>query len=184
MKRGTQLTLGAALAMMPLLFGGPLFAAPPPGGGTITIEPKTADGGHDPAMQVFVDAASAALTGKGFTIFDDPLHAAYIAELTLSRAGVGTGLGKDPHRDGIDAAGTGLAIPLSTGNSSVVTLQRTRLEILIRKRSDGSVVWDGAAVTVRESGTQKGTPRTVASDLSDVLLHIYPVEPGDVVGVP
>jgi hypothetical protein len=184
MKRGTKLVIGAVLTVAPLLLGGPLPAASPPSGGTITIEAKTADGEHDPSMQLFVEAASAALTGKGFTIFDDPMHAAYIAELTLSRAGVGTGLGKDPHGDGIGVAGTGLAIPLSTGNSSVVTLQRTRLEILIRKRSDGGVVWDGAAVTVRETDTQKGTARTVASDLSDVLLHSYPAEPKDVVGVP
>ncbi len=135
-------------------------------------------------MALFVDAASAALTAKGFTIFDDPAHAAYLAELTLSRAGVGTGLGKDPHGASVGVVGTGVVVPLSAGASSVVTLQRTRLEIRIRKRADGSVVWDGAAVTVRGVDTRKGTDQMVASDLSAALLHSYPAEPKEVVGVP
>jgi hypothetical protein len=131
-----------------------------------------------------VDAVSAALTAKSFTIFDDPAHAAYLAELTLSRTTVGTGLGKNPNRDSASLVGSGVAIPLPTGNSSVVTLQRTQLEIRIRHREDGNVVWDGTAVTVREGSAQTGSIRAVAADLSKALLGSYPVEPKDIIGVP
>ncbi len=184
MKRCTGLVVRATLALASLLCGGALSAAPPPNGGTIAIEPKAADGEDDPSMPLFVAAASEALTAKGFTIFDDPAHAAYLAELTLRRAGVGTGLGRDPNGESVGLAGTGVAVPLSTGNSSVVTLQRTQLEIRIRHREDGSVVWDGTAVTVRPAGTQKGTSQTVASDLSKALLDSYPTEPKGNIGVP
>ncbi len=184
MRRCTGLVAGAALALASLWCGGSLAAAPPPNGGTIAIQTGTADGEGDPLMALFVDAASAALTAKGFTIFDDPTHAAYLAELTLNRVGVGTGLGKDPQGASVGVVGTGVVVPLSAGASSVVTLQRTRLEIRIRKRADGSVVWDGAAVTVRGGDTRKGADRTVASDLSEALLRSSPAEPKDVVGVP
>jgi hypothetical protein len=184
MKRRTGLAAGAALALAPLIYGGSLAAAPPPNGGTIAIETKTDDGDDDPATHSFVDAASEALTAKGFTVFDDPAHAAYVAELTLSRAAVGTGMAKVPGDASVSAIGTGLVVPLSTGASSLATLERTRLEIRIRKRGEDGVVWDGTAVTVRTAGTRKGTEETVASALSQALLRSYPAEPTDVVGVP
>lgn len=135
-------------------------------------------------MPLFVDAASEALTAKGFTIFDDPSHAAYLAELTLSRAAVGTGLGRDPQGASAGMAGTGVVVPLSTGQSSVITLERTRLEMRIRRRADGGIVWTGAAVTVRGTDTRQGNAQKVAADLSEALLHSYPSEPGNIVGVP
>jgi hypothetical protein len=175
------LAVAVALLLTPTL----LAAAPPatpPAGGTIAIQPGTADGEYDPSLHTFIDAASKTLTAKGFTVFDDPAHAAYWGELTLIRAPVGTGFARDPNA-ARPSVGAGIVVPMSTGNSNVVTLQRTRLELRIRKR-DGEVVWKGAAVTVRPSGTPKGSAATVASDLSAALLQEYPVEPADVLGVP
>lgn len=182
MTRTTGLIAGAALALVPFVHGGALSAAPPPTG-TIAIEAKTADGNDDPALRAFMGAASEAFTNKGFTILEDPAHTAYVAELTVDRQAVGTGFGEDPHAEHVQV-GAGVSVPLSTGASSVITLRRTRLEILIRKRTDQSVVWDGAAVTVRSTGTRKGTNDAVASALSDALLQVYPVEPKEVLGIP
>jgi hypothetical protein len=184
MKRRTGFALWATMVLASSGCGGALWAAAPPTGGTVVIQPKTADGADDPSLPSFADAASAALTAKGFTIFDDPAHAAYLAELVLSRATVGTGLGKNPNGHSADIIGTGVAVALPTGNSSVTTLERTQLEIRIRHRVDGSIVWDGTAVTVREAGTRKGTIQAIAGDLSKALLESYPVEPGGVIGVP
>lgn len=194
MRRIRRLIVAAALALLPPIWGGASSASPAPAGlprtgpppsvGTIAIEPRTADGDFDPAMHTFVDAASQALTARGFTVLEDPAHAAYAVELVLSRAGVGTGLGKDPNGVSAFGAGTGVVVPLSTGNSNIVTLRRTKLEMRIRKRGETGLVWDGAAVTVRTAGTRKGTDEAVASDLSAALLSNYPIEPRDVIGVP
>lgn len=182
MKRRSRLAMVAALVTASFLGGTAALAAPPPSGGTIALSPKTADGDYDPALKTFVDAAGKTLTDRGFTVFDDAAHAAYWGELTLSRAAVGTGFAKDPNAAKV-GVGAGIVVPMSTGNSNVVTLQRTRLELRIRKR-DGDVVWQGAAVTVRPSGTPKGADGTVAADLSNALLQGYPAQPEDVVGVP
>jgi hypothetical protein len=179
-----RLVAAAVLALAPWMFGRAVAAAPPPNGGTIIIDSKTADGNDDPAMHTFTDAASEALTAKGFTILEAPAHTAYVAELIVDQAGVGTGMGKDAGGATVGVAGTGLVVPFSTGRSAVVTLQRTRLELRIRKSDDGTVVWDGTAVTVRTTGTRKGTDETVAADLSRALFQAYPTQPEDVVGVP
>ncbi|WBO23680.1 hypothetical protein [Sphingomonas abietis] len=176
---------GAAVALVPLLCGAasPAATQAPPQGGTITIEAHTADGSVDPAMPAFVGAATEALTDRGFTILDSAAHTAYVAELIVSQAAVGTGMGRDPDAEKV-SVGAGLMVPLSTGNSNVITLRRSRLELRIHKRGDTGVVWSGAAVTVRPTGSAKGSNATVAADLSAALLRGYPAVPEDVVGVP
>jgi hypothetical protein len=182
--RKSLISIAAAALTLALMGGGALRASPPPNGGTISIETKTEDGNDDPAMHSFVDAVAEALTAKGFTVFDDPDHAASVVELLLSRGDAGTGFARVPGQRAPSLIGTGVAIPLSTGASEVVHLQRTRLEMRIRRRGETDIVWDGAAVTVREAGTREGSDQAVASALSQALLQSYPAAPKDVVGVP
>jgi hypothetical protein len=177
-----------AMALAPI-WGGSLAAAPP-SGGTISIEPKTADGEYDPATVSFVNAASDALAAKGFTILQDSGHAAYVAELVLSRTDVGTGKakairGSSAIQPGASpGVGAGVTIPFSTGQSRLVPLQRTTLEMRIHKRGEATILWNGAAVTVRAAGTKKGADDAVAAALSEAVLRSYPAKVEDLVGVP
>jgi hypothetical protein len=184
MKAYTGWIAGLALAAASLSAGTVRAADPPPHGGTITIYPKTASGDYDPSLTTYANAAREALTDKGFTTLEDPAHTLYVAELTLDRAAIGTGFTKDRGGASASVAGTAVVVPFSTGQSKAVTLQRTRIEIRIKTRGDGAVVWDGSAVTVRPSGTAKGNDATVAADLSRALLSGYPEQPEDTVGVP
>lgn len=183
MKKSTGLALAAALALAPSASGAALAADPPPRGGTIAIEPRTGDGDYDPSMPAFVSAVTEAFTDRGFTILEDPGHTAYELDLILSRADVGTGLGKAGGAS-VAVAGTGVVVPFSTGRSNVVTLVRTRLELRVRKHGETHPLWDGTAITVRATGTKKGTDAAVAADLSQALLQGYPAQPGDVIGIP
>ena len=187
-----QWSLGVVAGAMVLasIWGGSLSATTPPDGGTISIEARTADGDPDPSLPAFVNAAGEALFAKGFTILQDHGHAAYVAELTLSRVDVGIGSAKvvagsssvAPSVSG--SVGGGITVPLSTGKSRLVALQRIRLEMRIRKRGEEGFLWDGAAVTVRAAGTKKGADDRVASDLSEAVFRSYPARPAGLVGVP
>ncbi len=180
--RKALLVATAALGLAPIS-GGALGAGVPPSGGTIAIEARTVDGRTDAALPAFEDAAAAALTARGFTVFDDSGHAAAVVELLLSRDRVGTGYAKATGQ-GASAFGAGVSVPLSTGASDLVRLQRTGLELRIHRRGETGTIWDGAAVTVRAAGTRNGTDAAVASDLSRALLLSYPAQPQGVVGVP
>ncbi|MEO9131462.1 MAG: hypothetical protein ABI240_09655 [Sphingomonas sp.] len=185
-----HVTIVAAAFVLAAAWGAALSAQSPPAVGTLSIEPRTADGNHDPSLPSFVNAAREALGAKGFTILPDSGHAAYVAELTVIRVDVGIGSAKAfagssvvaPSTSG--SVGGGITVPLSTGKSRLVSLQRIRLEMRIRKRGEESAIWDGAAVTVRAAGTRKGADEKVASDLSEAVLRTYPARVGDVVGVP
>lgn len=183
MRQALVLIATIALTVVPTS-GGALRASPPPDGGTISIDAKTVDGNDDPSMPAFVEAAEKALEARGFTVFEDAGHAASVVELLLSRTDVGTGFARVPGERAASIAGAGVAIPLSTGASQSVPLRRTRLEMRIHRRGETGFAWDGAAVTVREAGSPKGTDAAIASDLSQALLQSYPVQPKTVVGVP
>ena len=143
-------------------------------------------------MPPFVNAAREALGAKGFTILLAPGHSAYVAELTLTRTDLGTSKAKALIGSSSSitpgavpgAVGAGATVPLSTGKSRLVALQRVRLEMRIHKRGEESAVWTGAAMTVRAAGTRKGADDMVAADLSEAVLRSYPATIGGVVSVP
>ena len=173
------------------LCGAALSAAAPPAGGTISIETPDSDAALARSMPAFVNALGEAFDTKGFTVLEQPGHAAYVVELSLSRTDVGTGTAKVPKEGSSvipggapNAVGVGVFIPLATGKSTLVPLQRTRLEIKLRKRDDQSILWQGSAITVRAAGTRKGQDMTVAADLSQALLRAYPAQPEGIIGVP
>jgi hypothetical protein len=186
MNKRVGLIAAAALGLLSTMAG-----AAPPAGGTISVEAQPADAELGRSMPSFVSAADEALATKGFTILEEPGHAAFVAELSLSRVRVGTGSAKVPvdraaviPGDSPDRVGAGIRIPLSTGKSQLVPLQKTRLQIRIRKRGEENVLWQSTAITVRAAGTRKGQDDTVASDLFEALLRDYPAQPRDVIGVP
>lgn len=184
--------IAAAALALPLLWGGALRAATPPTAGTISVEAK---GGEDQlgasTTTTFANAVGQAFETKGFTVLEDLGHAAFVVELSVNREDVGTGKAKVSTEGSSvmpggapNAVGVGVRIPLPTGKSTLVPLQRTRLEIRLRKRGEESVTWQGTAITVRAAGTKKGTDVAVATDLSDALLRVYPNVPEDIIGVP
>lgn len=180
--------LAIAAAMIATKIWATSASAGLPTSGTISVEPRSAATDSVALTPTFVNAADEALAAKGLTILDDPGHAAYVAELTLSRTDVGTGSAKVPRGSAAVTpglgVGAGVSVPLSMGETRLVPLQRIRLEMRIRKRGEDAVVWTGAAVTVRAAGTKNGADAVVAADLSQALLRSYPAQPEDVITIP
>ena len=186
-----RLAIGMIAALtLALALPGSASAAEPPASGTVSIEPAAADPEVASSLPAFVTAIGDALEPKGFTVLEEPGHAAFVVELGLNRVEVGTGTakvattGSQVLPGASRGSGVGVVIPLPTGKSALVPLQRTRLEIRIRKRGDNEVLWQGAAVTIRAAGTPKGQDEAVASALAQALLRSYPAQPEGVIGVP
>jgi hypothetical protein len=187
MKPGRILACAIALAS---IWCGSLPAATPPTSGTISIEAGAADPDLATSMPAFVEGVADALTARGFTLLEEPGHAAFTVQIGVTRDQVGTASAKVPasHSQilpgGSPAVGVGVVVPFATGKSTIVPLQRTRLDIRIRKRGEDSDTWHGAAVTVRAARTANGTDKAVVADLIQAILRAYPAQPEDVIGVP
>jgi hypothetical protein len=163
-------------------------ASAPPNGGTISVEPIADNAAPGPVAPEVIEGLGEALGAHGFTMLSDPGHSAYVAHVILSRSVVGTGSVKAPKRPAtvapglFGAAGGGVTIPLSAGHTRSVALERFRLELLIRNRRSGQLVWRGVALTVR-AGSGRDSIGAIASSLSAAVLRSYPNTPAGVVSV-
>ena len=174
--------LMAAATMAPMT----AWAADVPTGGTISVSMREDASGQAGASDAFVDAATIALSDKGFTLLDDG-HAALVMELTIRSTDVGTGTGpvdkssSDLAAGGVrGAVGSHFTLPVPSGKTRLVALQRMELEMRLHKRGDEAVLWRGSAVTVRPEGNSTA----VASALCNALLRAYPEQSEAVIGVP
>jgi len=182
--------IALATLALPLVWGGSLQAAEPPMAGTVSVEAAADDTSMNPALPAFAKAVGEAFETKGFTVLEQPGHAAFVVEIRLRREEVGTGRAKVETSGASvmggapNSVGLGVRVPLPTGKSTLVPLERTRLEIQVHKRGENAAAWQGAAITVRGAGTKRGADAVVAADLSAALLRAYPNQPEDVIGVP
>lgn len=163
----------------------------PPSKGSISIEEIGADRASTPLIPSFRDAVQQGFADKGFLVIDEPGHAGLVAVVTSSREEVGTASVKaSPGAMGAafsglsGAVGTTMTVTLPTAQTMIVPLQRTRLEVRMRKRGDDAVLWQGAAITVRPAATQERQDKLIASDLIAAILRDYPAIPGNVISVP
>lgn len=172
----------AAFALLALTPAAALAAAPPTEG-TMAVEANSIDAGQD----LFRDATASALADKGFTLLDGAGHAAFTMDLAVSVTQVGTvdakvaTTGPKIENGGLrSGVGSAVKIQVPSGKSRRVALERTQLDMTLRKRGETDVIWRGSAVTVRNSAT----PGNIAADLSKALLSQYPAQSDAVIGVP
>jgi hypothetical protein len=162
-------------------------ASPPPTAGTISIEPA----GGEAAPPSFVAAVNEALGARGLTMLEQPGHAGFVAELTVTREQVGTttaevesdGAAITPG-DAIGRVGAGISIALPTNKARITPLVRTRLDLRIRRRGEADAAWQASAVTVRPAGTRAGQDAAVAGALAEAMLRLYPAAPTATISVP
>lgn len=170
----TRWPIIALMALAPA----PSLAATPPSEGTMAVEAKE---------DLFRDAAASALADKGFTLLDGAAHAAFTMELAVTVTEVGTvdakvaTTGPKVQNGGLmNGVGSAVKIAVPTGKSRNVALERTQLDMVLRKRGETDILWRGSAVSVRNSAT----PGNLATDLSNALLRQYPAQSDAVIGVP
>lgn len=181
-KWARSMLMVAAAMLLPVMAS----AADVPSGGTISVSMREDASGQAGAADAFVDAATLALSDKGFTLLDDG-HAALVMELVIRASEVGTGTGKveksnsDLMPGGVSGAvGSSLSLAVPSGKTRHVALERTELEMRLHRRGDAAVIWSGSAVTVRPADKRA----SAATALCNALLRAYPEQPDTVIGVP
>lgn len=185
--RTAGLRLFAALLLGAAGMSIPPLAAAPPMEGTVSVDVTGVEAGQDISPDQLRDAASSALSDKGFTLLDDAGHAAFTMALAVRLSDVGTGTaaiptqGPDVMKDGVaGAVGSGVRIAVPSRKSRLVALERTQLDMTLRKRGSDAPVWHGTAVTVRSADARA----SALAALCDALMRAYPAQSDAVIGVP
>lgn len=168
---------GLALALAPAV------ATAPRGSGTIAVTAAPEGARGDALEQATIEAVTTSLGVGGFTILNDPAHAAQVAEVTTTRTDVGTSIAK-ARAAAPQVSGMAVTIPTSRGKDVMVPLQRTELRIRIKRRGEQQPFWQGAAVTVRSAGARNAGVEQMAVALSQAALSSYPVVTNAAISIP
>jgi len=132
----------------------------------IAVEPVNAADVNNPEFGAFADAVERHLVRHGYTIAANRPASEQIARVTVSQGSRA-------------ALTTGWPAGLGQGSrqSNVVA---TLLDVRIQRRSDGTVFWQGRAVTEAAAGTPR---QAIVERLAEALFRDFPGESGRTIRV-
>jgi hypothetical protein len=135
----------------------------------IAVEPLNAADANNPEFAAFARAVEAQLVRLGYTIAPNRAQSEQIARVDIrqgSRSALTTGW-----PEGLEAG--------ETGADFIATL----LDVRIQRRSDGTVFWQGRAVTEARTGSADAQRAAAVAKLADALFRDFPGESGRTIRV-
>jgi hypothetical protein len=142
----------------------------------IAIEPFDRADANRPEFPAYVAAVGKQLSRLGWTVVPTSSQTEQIALIDLEQGS----------REAIAALtaariGRGVSATVPSGTSANVTA--TLLEVAIRRRSDGTVFWEGRAVSEARTGSPEAGRVAAAERLAEALFRDFPGESGRIIRV-
>ena len=204
MKRRMGRTIGLTAALAALL-GGCMTtgAAPvevtrfhlgaPLERGTLKVEPVPGYAMSSLEFQTYADAVQAEAMRSGFS-GAGAADAQYVAAVGFRRdvregpprsSGVSVGLGGGGYSGGYRGGGVGLGggISFPIGKRRSHDVQVTAVDVTIRRRADGTTIWEGHAITSADVSAPDATAPAIARKLAVALFRGFPGESGRTITV-
>lgn len=157
--------------------------------GSIAVEEMLGNPDVSLEFRTYAAAVSRELQGVGFSE-GDAKSSDFIASVAFRRAfrpsgidrsgkpvSVGVGGSTGSYGSGL---GVGIGINLSGKPKDIVS---TEMSVRIKRRSDGTVIWEGRALTEAKQGTPASQPGLVAGKLANALFKGYPGQSGQTIRV-
>jgi hypothetical protein len=153
----------------------------------VAVAPLTGEDGNTIEFRTYAIAVSRELDRLGFA---EGQNAPLVAEIGYDRAtrerlaqrspvSIGIGGGSFGRGGGI-GIGTSFGLGGNTSRDVVVT----RLDVRLKRKSDGQTVWEGRAETEAPGNAPAAQPGLAAEKLSRALFATFPGESGKTVTVP
>lgn len=142
----------------------------------IAIEPFDKADSNRPEYPAYAAAVGRQLTRLGWTVVPTMSQSEQVALIDLEQ-------GSREAVAAMSAAriGRGLSATVPAGTSAGITA--TLLEVAIRRRSDGTVFWEGRAVGEARTGTAEAVRTTAVERLAEALFRDFPGESGRTIRV-
>lgn len=159
--------------------------------GPIAVEPFEPADANSLEFRSYAYAVERQLAQLGWTVVPSAGRSEQVALVdveqgsreALSRGGssvsVGVGGSTGGWRSGV-GGGIGIGIPLGGGGRDVVG---TLLEVSLKRRSEGTVFWEGRATTEARAGSPEAQRTVAVEKLAEALFRDFPGESGRTIRV-
>lgn len=152
--------------------------------GQITVEPLLPAMRGTPEFETYAGIVGAQLTRVGFSEVPNLRTSEQVAAVAVEfgareaprrgglTIGFGVGGGSYGYRGGGVGGGIGAAVPV--GGTRAREITATRLIVQIKRRSDGSTIWEGRAETSAAAGSPAAQPADAVQRLATALFADFP----------
>jgi hypothetical protein len=157
--------------------------------GQIAVEPGDSRVADSLEFRLYADAVRAALTRLGFRAAPDLARSELVAVVDIDegarpglprRSPLSVGLGGGSFGGGVGIGG-GVSFPIGKAKSGDMFF--TDLSVRLKRRSEGTVIWEGRARGEARAGTPYAAPAAMAGRLADALFAGFPGDSGRTITV-
>lgn len=148
--------------------------------GQIAVEPRNPNDARSLEFENFAGSIARELKGRGFTIAPNLPQSELVAVVDVETATRETGPERSKFTIGLGGGtfgggvGVGGGVNIPVGKKITPRSTRTDLFIQIKRRSDGSVIWEGRARTEARDGTPYASPAAAVDRLATALFKDFP----------
>jgi len=192
---GTALALAGCAAQMPEARVTRFHLGQPIAPGQVTVEPRDPSLARDLEFQSYARIVQGELGRIGFGIVPDLAKSELVAVTEVSRSwrpageaqrsslsiGLGGGSGGGWH--GGTSVGLGGAVSFPIGRPKQRMDVLTQLSVQLKRRSEGTVIWEGRAESVARDGTPYASPEAAVARLASALFQGFPGRSGETIRV-
>jgi hypothetical protein len=148
--------------------------------GDIAVEPLVPADRDSLEFQTYASIVGAELVRNGFTEAPGLKQSEQVAVLSVERGSrealsrsspVSVGLGGSTGGYG-SGVGLGISFPIGKRRSGEIVV--TRLSVQIKRRSEGTVIWEGRAESAAEAGSSGAEPAGTVRTLATALFKDFP----------
>lgn len=192
----TALALAGCAAQMPEARVTRFHLGQPIAKGEVTVEPRDPNLAKDLEFQSYARIVRGELDRLGFGIAPDLAKSELVAVTAVSRSwrpagqaggssmsiGLGGG-GGGGYYGGGSSVGVGGSVSFPIGKPKQRMDVITQLSIQLKRRSEGTVIWEGRAETVNRDGTPWASPEAAVTRLATALFQGFPGTSGQTITV-
>lgn len=192
---GTALALAGCAAQTPTTQVTRFHLGQPLAKGEVTVEPRDPTLAKDLEFQTYARIVRAELDRVGFGIAPDLTKSELVAVTSVERTwrptgqsrgsslSIGLGGGSGGGWGGGTSVGLGGSVSFPIGKPKERMDVLTRLSIQLKRRSEGTVIWEGRAETVARDGTPAADPQATVAQLAAAMFKDFPGRSGETITV-
>jgi hypothetical protein len=155
----------------------------------VAVEPRDPTMAQSLQFQTYGNAVSAELARAGFRPAPGVAKSELVAVYDVMRNMYDGPPKPAPFSIGLGGAsfgrnvGVGGGVTLPIGRAKRNEIVQTELAVQLKRRSDGTVIWEGRARTMARAGTPEGSENFAATKLASAMFQGFPGESGRTINV-
>ena len=156
--------------------------------GEVAVEPF-AGAAAGPEFNVYAAAVARQLAALGWSLAPEVGASEQVALVGIEQGSLAEAPRRSPVSVGVGGgtggygSGVGVGVGLNLGGKRSGEIIRTTLQVRIKRRSDGTVFWEGRASDAVRAGAEEAQPAAIADRLASALFRDFPGESGHTIRV-